>query len=289
MADLFAIHVPVLELVLRGTLVYWLLFAIFRFILRRDVGAVGIADILLLVIVADAAQNAMSGGYDTFAEGAILVLTIVGGTGCWTCFHGDSSWCAVLRRRRGSRWFATAWLQLRNMRREYITMQELEEKLREQGIEQLSGVKMAYLEGDGQISIIQARSGRRSRAHAAKPRSSADVSPGPAGTRPGKPLPRARPVDRPPHRACDSSRSAVRVARGRSWSSMSARSGWASDRRPASVPMASAGAPVLTRPARTRSRPSRMTLETLSFPGVHGSIIIARLSDASSDAADGAL
>ena len=62
---------------LRGTLVYWLLFLIFRFVLRRDVGAVGIADILLLVIVADAAQNAMSGGYDTFAEGAILVLTIV--------------------------------------------------------------------------------------------------------------------------------------------------------------------------------------------------------------------
>ena len=67
-ADLFEVHVPVPELVLRGTLVYWLLFLIFRFVLRRDVGAVGIADILLLVIVADAAQNAMSGGYDTFAK-----------------------------------------------------------------------------------------------------------------------------------------------------------------------------------------------------------------------------
>jgi len=49
--------------------------------------------------------------------------------------------------------------QLRNMRREYITMQELEEKLREQGIEHLSGVKMAYLEGDGQISIIKREAG----------------------------------------------------------------------------------------------------------------------------------
>ena len=38
-ADLFQVHVPVLELVLRGTLVYWLLFSIFRFVLRRDVGA----------------------------------------------------------------------------------------------------------------------------------------------------------------------------------------------------------------------------------------------------------
>ena len=39
-AELFAVHVSVPELVLRGTLVYWLLFLIFRFILRRDVGAV---------------------------------------------------------------------------------------------------------------------------------------------------------------------------------------------------------------------------------------------------------
>jgi uncharacterized membrane protein YcaP (DUF421 family) len=159
MANLFAIHVPVLELVLRGTLVYWLLFAIFRFILRRDVGAVGIADILLLVIVADAAQNAMSGGYDTFSEGAILVLTIVG----WNWLLDMLSWRFELVRR-----FATpprltlvrhGVPQRRNMRREYITMQELEEKLREQGIEHLSGVKMAYLEGDGQISIIKREPG----------------------------------------------------------------------------------------------------------------------------------
>ena len=155
MGDIFAIHVPVSELVLRGTLVYWLLFVIFRFILRRDVGAVGIADILLLVIVADAAQNAMSGGYDTFSEGAILVLTIVG----WNWLFDLLSYHFAFVRR-----FATPGrLQLvrdgtpvrRNLRREYITMEELREKLREQGLEKLEDVKAAYLEGDGQISVIK--------------------------------------------------------------------------------------------------------------------------------------
>ena len=154
-ADLFEVHVPVLELVLRGTLVYWLLFLIFRFILRRDVGAVGIADILLLVIVADAAQNAMSGGYDTFAEGAILVLTIVG----WNWLLDVLAyWFKPIRV------FASPGRltlirqgvpQRRNLRREFITMDELQEKLREQGIEKLAEVKVAYLEGDGQISVIR--------------------------------------------------------------------------------------------------------------------------------------
>ena len=153
--DLFQIHVPVTELMLRGTLVYWLLFLIFRFVLRRDVGAVGIADILLLVIVADAAQNAMSGGYDTFSEGAILVLTIVG----WNWLLDFLSFRFEVVRRFASPRRLTLVLrgvaQRRNMRREFITMDELNEKLREQGVEKIADVKAAYLEGDGQISVIR--------------------------------------------------------------------------------------------------------------------------------------
>lgn len=169
--DLFAVNVSVPELMLRGTLVYWLLFGIFRFILRRDVGAVGIADILLLVIVADAAQNAMAGSYTTFAEGALLVLTIVG----WNWLLDVLSYRFPLVRR-----FATparltlirnGELQRRNLRREFITREELEEKLREQGIEKLAQVKAAYLEGDGQISVIrrQPNEGGGHRAQAGAP------------------------------------------------------------------------------------------------------------------------
>ena len=139
---------------LRGTLVYWLLFCIFRFILRRDVGAVGIADILLLVIVADAAQNAMAGGYDTVSEGAILIGTII----AWNWLLDVLSYRFEIIRRFSSPGKLTLVKhgvpQRRAMRSEYITMDELREKLREHGIESLADVKMAYLEGDGQISVI---------------------------------------------------------------------------------------------------------------------------------------
>lgn len=166
-ADLFQVHVSVSELVLRGTLVYWLLFLIFRFILRRDVGAVGIADILLLVIVADAAQNAMSGGYDTFSEGAILVGTIV----AWNWLLDFLSYHFKLVRRFASPSRLTlverGMPRKRNLRREFITMEELREKLREQGIEHISDVKAAYLEGDGEISVIR-NSGPREKPPATK-------------------------------------------------------------------------------------------------------------------------
>src|SRR4029453_7852844 len=79
--SVFSLSMPPLELVVRGSAVYWFLFLVFRFVLRRDVGAVGIADILLLVLIADGAQNAMAGGYKTVTEGLILVSTILGWNG----------------------------------------------------------------------------------------------------------------------------------------------------------------------------------------------------------------
>ena len=54
-----------LELIVRGSAVYWFLFLIFRFLLKRDVGAVGIADVLLLVL---------SGGRSTERDGGRVSL-----------------------------------------------------------------------------------------------------------------------------------------------------------------------------------------------------------------------
>lgn len=155
LADVFELRVPFAELLLRGTLVYWLLFLIFRFVLRRDVGAVGIADILLLVIIADAAQNAMSGGYTTFSEGAVLVVTIV----AWNWLLDWASFRFPIIQRfaqpRRLELVSRGVPRLRNLRREFITMEELEAKLREQGIEKMADVKAAYLEADGQISVLK--------------------------------------------------------------------------------------------------------------------------------------
>ena len=59
--ELMHFTVPPLELFIRGTLMFWFLFLIFRLILRRDVGSTSITDFLFIVILGDAAQNAMIG------------------------------------------------------------------------------------------------------------------------------------------------------------------------------------------------------------------------------------
>ena len=69
--------VPTAEIILRGTIVYLAIFGMMRFVLKREGGNVGLADLLMTVLVADAAQNAMAAEYKSVTDGLILVGTIV--------------------------------------------------------------------------------------------------------------------------------------------------------------------------------------------------------------------
>ena len=64
-----------LELVVRGSLMYLLILAGFR-IFRRDAGSLSVSDLLVVVLIADAAQNGMAGEYKSLTEGVVIVATM---------------------------------------------------------------------------------------------------------------------------------------------------------------------------------------------------------------------
>ncbi|HMI90140.1 MAG TPA: YetF domain-containing protein [Polyangiales bacterium] len=155
--QLFGVHVPLLELLIRASAVYWFLFLAFRFVLRRDIGALGVADILLVVIVADAAQNALAGEYKTISEGAIVIATIF----AWNIFIDQMAfrfrWFERFARPSPRELVRDGRLLAHNLKRERMTSDELHEKLREHGVDRLADVRHAYLEGDGKVSVIQVK------------------------------------------------------------------------------------------------------------------------------------
>jgi uncharacterized membrane protein YcaP (DUF421 family) len=151
---IFVPQVPLLETFLRGTLVYLSLFILLRLVLKRQSGAIGITDLLVLVLIADAAQNAIAGDYRSIPDGLLLVSTIIfwAYTLDWLGYHFPQIQSLVhppplLLVKDGK-------MLRRNVRQELITEDELLSKLREQGIEDISEVKKAYMEGDGRISVI---------------------------------------------------------------------------------------------------------------------------------------
>jgi len=156
LVDVFAMTMPAIELVVRGSVMYWFLVLVFRLILRRDVGSMGITDFLFVVLLGDAAQNGMIGDASSPTDTIVLILTLV----TWNVLI---DW-ATFRFPRVERLFAARRLCLvrdgrcnrRNMRREFISPAELMAKVREEGLEDLADVKAMYLESDGQISLIRA-------------------------------------------------------------------------------------------------------------------------------------
>lgn len=155
--ELFAFHMSPLELFVRGSIVYWFLLLVFRFLMRRDMGSMAISDILLLVIIADASQNAMAGEYKTVSEGLVLLITILG----WNFVLDWLSWKFPLL----SRLVAPSALALikdgqimyRNLRSQFVSLEELMSKLREEGIDDVTKVKYAALEPDGEVSVIKTK------------------------------------------------------------------------------------------------------------------------------------
>jgi len=144
------------ELIARATVVYWALFLLFRFVLQRDAGAgVGMGDFLFVVIVGDAAQNAMTGDHFGVADGIVIISTLA----IWNIAMDAAAY--------RFKWFerfttpprrslcSNGRLNRRNMRREFITEDELRSKLHEAGLKSFEEAKDIFLESDGEIAVIK--------------------------------------------------------------------------------------------------------------------------------------
>lgn len=77
--SIFSFDIPVVEIVVRGTVMYLSLIVLMRIILKRQAGAMPTGDLLLVILLAGASQNGMAGEYKTVPDGLVLVTTLM----CW--------------------------------------------------------------------------------------------------------------------------------------------------------------------------------------------------------------
>jgi uncharacterized membrane protein YcaP (DUF421 family) len=153
--SLFSLDIPVLEIILRGSVTYISLFVLLRVVLKRQAGSLGITDLLLITLIADASQNAMAGAYNSISSGIILVSTIIFWSYAFDWLSYRFPWFNRLTEPRPLALIKHGEMLRKNMRRELITEEELMSQLREQGLDNIERVKEAYMESDGHISIVQ--------------------------------------------------------------------------------------------------------------------------------------
>jgi uncharacterized membrane protein YcaP (DUF421 family) len=141
------------ELIIRGSVVYLTLYLMLRVVLKRESGSTGVTDLLVIVLLADAAQNAMSGSYTSITDGVLLVGTIIFWSWLLNLIAFASPRAARIIRPRPLLLVRNGRLMHANMRRELLTSDELLAKLREQGVKRLEEVAAVYMEADGRLSV----------------------------------------------------------------------------------------------------------------------------------------
>jgi uncharacterized membrane protein YcaP (DUF421 family) len=153
--SIFLPDVPLLEIVLRASVMYISLFVLLRVILKRQTGGLGMTDLLLITLLADASQNAMAGEYTSIIDGIVLVGTIIFWNYAFDWLSFNYEWFSRLIEPAPLLLIKDGKLLRRNMRKELITEDELLSQLREQGVDDPTKVKEAYMESDGHFSVVQ--------------------------------------------------------------------------------------------------------------------------------------
>jgi uncharacterized membrane protein YcaP (DUF421 family) len=154
-SDMFRPGTPIVEIVIRGSLMYLALFFLLRVILKRQAGTMSLSDLLLIVLIADAAQNGMADDYKSITDGVVLVAVLIFWNYLIDRLSNRIPWLGRLVHPPPVPLIRDGKILWRNMRRESLTREELFTQLREQGLEDVEEVKLAQMEGDGRVSVIE--------------------------------------------------------------------------------------------------------------------------------------
>lgn len=145
---------PYLDIVFRSAAVYFFMVIALRIFGKKELSQLNTADVILILLISNAVQNAMVGD-DTSLWGGLAAAFVL--------FTINFILKKLMFRYEGFRNFIQEKpeILIHNGRLDYrmlsklnITADELDEAMREHGIEHSKNVKLAMLEIDGNISII---------------------------------------------------------------------------------------------------------------------------------------
>ena len=144
-----------LDVALRTSVVYFALLIGLRLTGTRQLGQMSTFDLVLLLIIANAVQNAMVGPDTSLTGGLVAAGVLIG-------WHRVIDWWR-LRSRGVSKLLAGEGIMLihagrildEHCVRAGITHDELRQALREHGVASVQDVMLAVLEPDGAISVVR--------------------------------------------------------------------------------------------------------------------------------------
>lgn len=151
--SLFFLETSILELIIRSSVLYFGILVLFRLAPRRTGGELAMMDLIFVFLIAEAASHAL-GDYTSILDGFVIIITLL----AWNFSLNVLSYYFPFIEKMVSapplQVVKDGVLLRRNMRKEYLTEEELLDYMRKEDIDDIKSVKAAYVDGDGKITIL---------------------------------------------------------------------------------------------------------------------------------------
>jgi uncharacterized membrane protein YcaP (DUF421 family) len=151
---MLTLQVPAWEIVLRTTAVYLALLLGLRLAGKREIGHMTVFDLVVLLLVANAVQNAMVGPDSSLTGGLIAAGVLIAVNALVALLRLRSLRVRHLIQGTPTLLVLHGKVIESHLRREGVDEDILEAAVREHGIANMSDVEMAVLETDGAISVV---------------------------------------------------------------------------------------------------------------------------------------
>jgi len=156
LASVFQLGTPLWAIVVRTLVVYLAILLGLRLLGKRQIGSISVADLVMILLIANAVQNAMVGTDTSLLGGLVAAAVLL--IANFVVVRSVSLNPFTERLIEGSPTMLVkdgAYLD-QSLRREGVARDEVDMAIREHGIADVTGVQVAYLEPDGTVSVIPA-------------------------------------------------------------------------------------------------------------------------------------
>ena len=145
---------PYIDITLRSVAVYFFMIIALRIFGKKELSQLNTADVILILLISNSVQNAMVGADTSLYGGIIAAFSLFLITFIFKKVMLKSKFIKGLVQDKPEILIHNGKTEFKTLARLGITSEELEEAMREHGIEYYKDVKLAMFEIDGNISII---------------------------------------------------------------------------------------------------------------------------------------
>jgi len=152
---------PLLDIVLRSVAVYLFILLAIRLFGKKELAQLSVIDLVFILLISNAVQNAMVGSDTSLQGGLIAALALFVTNFVLKKLLFRSKKISELLQGKAIMLIYEGVLLDQNLHSAEITIEELEAAVREHGIQEFSKVKLAIMEVDGNISIVSSDFGNK--------------------------------------------------------------------------------------------------------------------------------